>query len=125
MFNSQQLAMQLYLIDSNRTPAHLLSTMQVPIRPGSTLSYFDFSLEGMIITQDSTGGLKAFSLERNDWTSLSVTGMEDTRRAWIIGAKDYELIYWRTSSEDVEPTVAPRFAQKYGMFMIPTIGVYP
>lgn len=98
MFGSQQLAMQLYLIDSNRTPVNLLSNMQVPVRPGSTLNYFDFSVEGMIIAQDSTGGLKAFSLERNDWTTLAITGLEDTRRAWIIGSKDYELIYWRTSS---------------------------
>jgi len=62
MFGSQHLAMQLFLIDNNRTPVNLLSTIQVPVRPGSILNYFDFSQEGIIITQDSAGGLKAFSL---------------------------------------------------------------
>jgi hypothetical protein len=79
----------------------------------------------MIISQDTLGNLKVFSLERNDWTTVSITGIDDTRKAWIIGCKDYELIYWKTSQTDDEPTVAPRFIQKFGLFIIPTIGNYP
>lgn len=125
MWGSQQIAMQLYLVDYQITPIKLISTVHVPITPGSILRFLDFSLEGMIFSQDSAGTFRAFSLERSDWTTISISGIEDTRRVWAIGASNQELIYWRTSNEDPEPTVAPRFAQKYGVFTIPCIGSFP
>jgi len=89
MFGAQQLAMQLYLIDLNRAPLPLLSPIHVPVYPGSSLNFFDFSLEGMIISQDTFGNIKVFSLERNDWTSVTITGIDDTKKAWIIGCQNY------------------------------------
>lgn len=125
MWGSQQIAMQLYLVDHQVAPARLISTVHVPISPRTILRFLDFSLEGMIFSQDSLGIFRAFSLERSDWTTIAVSGLEDARRAWAIGASNQELIYWRTSQEDSEPTVAPRFAIKYSVFTIPCVNSFP
>ena len=87
IWGSQQISMQLYLIDSNNK-LHILSTVPVPIRPNSMLRSLHFSEEGMLISQDTTGTMRAFSLERGDWTAVSLTGLEDQRKAWVIGFKN-------------------------------------
>lgn len=75
MWGSQQLAMQLILVDSSMKNANMLSSVQVPVRPGSILRSFHFSQEGMLISQDSSGALRAFSLERGDWTPVGIVGL--------------------------------------------------
>lgn len=100
MWGSQQLAMQLILVDSNQRNANVLSNTQVPIKPGSLLRSIHFSQEGMLFSQDSSGNIRAFSLERGDWTSIAISGLEDSRKAWIIGVAHHDLIYWKISNED-------------------------
>lgn len=41
---------------------NLITNTHVPIKPKSLLKWFDFSLEGMLFSQDTTGNLRAFSL---------------------------------------------------------------
>ncbi len=125
MWGAQQIAMQLILVDTNMRATNMLSTVPVPVKPESILRSMHFSQEGMLMSQDSTGALRAFSLERGDWTTISIVGLEDSRKAWVIGIVNHELIYWKTSNEDPEPTVAPRFAVKSSNLYIPTIGAYP
>lgn len=48
----------------------------------------NFSEEGMLFSQDSLGTLRAFSLERGDWTPVSLVGLEDSRKAWFIGVSN-------------------------------------
>lgn len=78
----------------------------------------------MLVSQDSSGAFRVFSLERGDWTSVALLGLEDARKAWVIGAMNHELIFWRTTSSDPEPTVAPRFSIETTSFYIPTIGIH-
>ena len=42
----------------------------------------------------------------------------------MIGMTNFELYFWRTTVEDPEPTVAPRFQVESSAFVIPTIGKY-
>jgi hypothetical protein len=100
MWGSQSLGMQLYLVDWVAAPVRLVAGVQLPVRPGSLLQFVDFSVEGMLVSQDSAGGMRAFSLERGDWSAVGITGLEDSRRAWVVGVGNQELIYWRTSHED-------------------------
>ena len=89
MDGAQQIAMQLILVNESLRSTNLLSTVPVPIRPGSVLSSLTFSTEGMLISQDSSGNLRVFSLERGDWTSVGVSGLEDKRKVWIIGVDNH------------------------------------
>lgn len=66
----------------------MLTTTQVPIKTGSVLMAINFSEEGMLFSQDSLGTLRAFSLERGDWTPVSLVGLEDSRKAWFIGVSN-------------------------------------
>ena len=123
MWGAQQLAMQLVVINS--FSAQFFPAVPVPIRPGFILRSLHFSSEGMLISQDTSGTLRAFSLERADWTTIAPEGLEDSRKAWIIGIRNHQLLYWKTSSEDPEPTVSPRFDVEVANIYIPTIGSYP
>ena len=100
MWGAQQLAMQLILVDSSLRSTNMIATVPVPVRPGTLLRSVNFSTEGMLVSQDTAGTFRVFSLERGDWTSVSIDGLEDVRKAWIIGVSNHELIFWRTSSED-------------------------
>jgi hypothetical protein len=63
LWGSQQLAMQLFLINANRGQVNIVSNTHVPLTTGSLLRWFDFSREGMLFSQDTTGLIRAFSLE--------------------------------------------------------------
>ena len=78
----------------------------------------------MLVSQDSSGAFRVFSLERGDWTSVGLVGLEEARKAWVIGMMNHDLIFWRITSSDPEPTVAPRFSIEKTSFYIPTIGIY-
>ena len=54
----------------------------------------------MIFSQDSLGIFRAFSLETNEWTCITAGGNVDPKKMWVIGIKDYQLIYWRTNDSD-------------------------
>jgi hypothetical protein len=125
MWGAQQLSMQLIMVDTSLRSTSLIANVAVPIKPGSILRSINFSAEGMLLSQDVSGTLRAFSLERGDWTTVSIEGLEDTRKVWVIGASNYQLIYWRTTAADPEPTVAPRFTVEHSAFYIPTLGLYP
>ena len=56
---------------------------------------------------------------------MAAEGLEDSRKAWIVGVHNHQLLYWKTSSEDPEPTVSPRFDLQIVNLYIPTIGSYP
>ena len=98
MWGSQQLAMQLILINESIRESHLIATVPVPIKPGTQLRSIHFSTEGMLISQDSYGNFRAFSLERGDWTPIAIENLEDHRKAWVVGVSNHNLYFWRTSS---------------------------
>ena len=79
----------------------------------------------MIFSQDSIGVVRAFSLETSEWTQICVENIEEIRKVWIIGIKNYAINFWKITDVDPEPTVAPRFQLKTSEFSIPTIGVHP
>ena len=99
MWGSQQISMQMIIVDSS-SQVKMLANVPVPIRPQSLLRSIHFSEEGMLLSQDTTGTMRAFSLERGDWTTVSLVGLEDPRKAWVIGFKNQEVIFWKTSNED-------------------------
>jgi len=125
MSGSQLIAMRIFLVDQQDCTLTPLTDLHVPLRPGSLLKWIGFSREGMLFSQDSSGNIRALNLESNEWTSLSVSEIEEHRKVWPIGITNYELLFWKTTDEDPEPTVAPRFNLKKGVFYIPTVGIYP
>ena len=62
MWGSQQLALQLYFIDSQQHYSNLIATIAVPIKPGCQLRWIDFSQEGMLFGQDTVGNIRSLSL---------------------------------------------------------------
>jgi hypothetical protein len=62
MWDCQQLAMQLYMIDSQIRQVNSIASAHVPITRKSLLRWFDFSREGMLFSQDTAGTMRAFSL---------------------------------------------------------------
>lgn len=75
MYESQNLSMQIFVVDANKD-TRMASNCHVPLRQNTLLKWFGFSQEGMIISQDSTGQIRAFSLQTNEWTPLIVTEAE-------------------------------------------------
>lgn len=88
---------------------------------GSILRWFGFSNEGMIFSQDNYGIIRAYSFEAKEWTSLYFDGLQDTRKAWIVGFKNYEVVFWRTTDSEPEPTVRPRLNLKSHRLVIYTL----
>lgn len=52
MYDCQQLAMQLYMIDSQIRQVTPIASAHVPVTRKSLLRWFDFSKEGMLFSQD-------------------------------------------------------------------------
>lgn len=72
----------------------------------------DYSTEGMLFTQDTNNIIRCLSLETNVWTTVGVKNVEDNRKLWMLGVKNYQVHFWKTSDSDPEPTVSPRFSTK-------------
>lgn len=51
----------------------------------------------MLLSHDDAGVVRVYSLEHNSWINVIVEGADDTRRIWLLGMRDYQLIYWKTS----------------------------
>jgi hypothetical protein len=79
-----------------------------PGEKGLILKWFGFSMEGMIFSKDSGGNIRAYSLEANEWTHVLSENSNDNRKTWIIGFKEYCMVYWKTTETEPEPTVRPR-----------------
>jgi len=54
--------MQMFAIDSQITNMRMVINTHVPIKQESILRWINFTQEGMIISQDTYGYLRAFSL---------------------------------------------------------------
>lgn len=65
LYGSQQLAVQLYLVDSLRSSAGLVANVHLPLSRESRLKWIDYSAEGMLFSQDSTCLIRCLSLETN------------------------------------------------------------
>ncbi len=61
-WGAQQLAMQLFLINSQAKEVIAVASTHVPLKRESLLRWFDFSREGMVFSQDDLGNIRAFSL---------------------------------------------------------------
>lgn len=109
---SQCLAMQLFVINTVRQETLKCSQCHVPLRQKSILKFFRFSNEGMLISQDSTGFIRVYSLETNTWTNVIVENVDDLRRIWLLGMNDYKLVYWRCTELNPDPEVFPRLPIK-------------
>lgn len=68
----------------------------------------------MLLTQDDAGWVRAYSLEHNSWVPVVVENVNDTRRIWLLGMKDYKLVFWKTSEINPDPQVFPRLPVKQG-----------
>ena len=101
--------MQHFLINCFSSEVAAIGSTHVPIKRTSLLHWLDFSREGMLFSQDSTGEMRAFSIETNEWTSVYPDAADTTGKFWAIGVDSYKLTYWKTTKTDPEPTVAPRF----------------
>ena len=118
---SQNLAMQIFSISNyNALP---ITRCHVPVSPEYILRWFGFSKEGMLFSQDTLGVFRAYSLETNEWTCITADRNVDPKKMWIVGVKDYQLIYWKTNDSDPEPTVRPRFNLKNSPFAISTLEI--
>lgn len=84
----------------------------MPLKPQATLKYFRFTNEGMLISHDSAGYIRVYNIEYNTWSSVFVDLIEDTRRIWLLGMKNYQLIFWNTSELNPNPQVFPRLPVK-------------
>lgn len=84
----------------------------MPIKRKALLKYFRFSNEGMLVTHDDAGYIRVYNLENNTWTSVIVEGVEDTRRIWLLGMQNYQIVYWKTSELNPDPEVFPRLPVK-------------
>lgn len=73
----------------------------------------------MLISQDSTGFVRVYSLETNTWTSVIVENVDDIRRIWLLGMNDYKLVFWRTSELNPDPEVFPRLPVKQNRLGLP------
>lgn len=62
MWGAQQLALQLFIVNSNQHYSTLLLTIPVPLKPGCQLKWVDFSQEGMLFSQDTVGNIRCLSL---------------------------------------------------------------
>lgn len=62
IYKTQQLSMQMFAIDSQITNMRMVINTHVPIKQESILRWINFTQEGMIISQDTYGYLRAFSL---------------------------------------------------------------
>ena len=40
---------------------------------------------------------------------------------WIVGIKDYKVLYWKTTDSEPEPTPRPRLNVKEGLLNIATL----
>jgi chromosome transmission fidelity protein 4 len=95
IWGQQHLSMQIFTVDSQRESKNQIYSL--PIKPQSTLRWFGFSQEGMIISQDSMGGLRAFNLATKIWSNFQVEQLPYSRRVWIVGMVNYKLKYWKTT----------------------------
>ena len=66
--------MQLFIVDRSKY-ANLINNTHVPLKPGGMLKWFDFSQEGMLISQDTYGIIRVFSLYTQSWSTVSVNGI--------------------------------------------------
>jgi hypothetical protein len=104
--------MQLYVINHEVSEALKCSSCHVPVKRKALLKFFRFSSEGMLVAQDDAGYIRVYNLENNTWTSVIVEGVEDTRRIWLLGMHNFQLVYWRTSELNPDPVVFPRLPVK-------------
>lgn len=74
MMGCQNISMQIFIVDS--TSSRPITTTHVPITPNSTLRWFGFSQEGMLVSQDSLGSIRVFSLASNSWTAVTPVGID-------------------------------------------------
>lgn len=72
IWGNQQLSMQLFMVNSSIRATNLINTVPVPIRPRTLLRSIHFSTEGMLVSQDSAGSFRVFSMERGDWTNAAL-----------------------------------------------------
>jgi chromosome transmission fidelity protein 4 len=119
MWGCQNISMHIFSINSSNVVK--ISESHVPIQPQSTLRWFGFSQEGMLFSQDSNGFVRAYSLETNEWTSLIVNNFPDSKKMWIVGMKNYQIYYWRTTDTESYPTVRPRLNMKESTISIATM----
>ena len=45
----------------------------------------------------------------------------DTKKLWIVGIKNYKLLYWKTTDSSPSPTVRPRLNIKEGELSLATL----
>ncbi len=58
----QVLTMQLFVVKDENTRLLKVNTCHVPIKPKSTLKYFRFTEEGMLVSHDSAGFVRIYNI---------------------------------------------------------------
>ena len=94
---SQCLAMSMFVVDRMTKEILQISCSHLPITPHSVLKSFFFSSEGMLFSQDSTGQMRVYSLQTNEWSKVYLKNTTDPRRVWMVGVSNYVLHFWKTT----------------------------
>ena len=105
IFGTQNL--KLIIIDVNTMK--VIKECPLPVTPYSTLSWFGFSQEGLLILQENTGIVKAFFNESSFITLHDINAEEgkEKKKFWLVGMTDYELIGVGLNKDELEPGCFP------------------
>jgi hypothetical protein len=101
IYEAQLLAMDILTVNPcqmlSASHCHVPLTLPQPGEKGFVLKWFGFSLEGLIFSKDSAGAVRAYSLDANEWTPLHAESVADQKKSWVIGFREYCMLYWRTT----------------------------
>ena len=103
LFGCQQLSLKTYDVSSMR----LLYETKLCVTPYSRLTWFGYSDDGVLYTQDSEGCIRVL-VNRSLW----VTVFEDSsqRRFWLLGIMDNDLIGYRLGVGETRPNPQMRYS---------------
>lgn len=100
-------AQNLKLIIFDVNSMKIMTECHLPVTPYSTLSWFGFSQEGLLILQEHTGIIKAFFNESSFITLYDIEEGNEKKKFWLVGMMDYEIIGVGLNKDELEPGCFP------------------
>ena len=101
-------AMFLEIFDVSRD-CRVVHSSTLPLSPNARIRWFGFSEEGLLLSLDDAGILRAFvGLRRWEIVWDASARKKGRRPFWMVGMRGFAVIGADLASDDFEPAIAPR-----------------
>ena len=112
---SNSVMLKFKILDKNKNFS-IIYENTLPISPESSLIFFQYSKEGILITYDSYNILRGFFFEvENNWVPLIDLGEkynEKNMNFWVVGVEDREVYGIEIKGDKIEPSIENYPVQK-------------